>query len=313
MPEGPDRTRVELEHRGLDATATDGRDARAASTRRAAGPGSWSCSRRRSRLTRDAGAVAWGARSGGRGHRRLEQRPGRVAGPHQRRRRTGRRRRTPAAGRGRSRPPRARSRTRAARPSRPCARSSASRMSDGNGIIATTSSIGASISASITENSPSVNSSPGRGPAQLLAGALAEAGAHQRGHGQLGRLAVDARQHGQRRPAPQVLHAEERERLADRADLEAQPEEGRVDVAQQAEAQPDVATDQALELMRAARWGPGARPRPRASTRGWRRSRGCGAARGGRRRSPGTGRSRARRSRRAPRASRPSRPGASSP
>ena len=63
-----------------------------------------------------------------------------------------------------------------------------------------------------------------------------------------GGLAVDARQHRERGPAAEVVDAEQRQGLADRADLEPEPEERRVDVAQQAEAERHVAADLALEL-----------------------------------------------------------------
>ena len=89
----------------------------------------------------------------------------------------------------------------------------------------------------------------GAGDPERLAGELAEAGADQRGDGQLRRLVVDAREHAERRPALDVLEAEQRERLADRPDVAAQAEERRVDVAKQPEAERDVVGDQLLDLL----------------------------------------------------------------
>ena len=87
------------------------------------------------------------------------------------------------------------------------------------------------------------------GDPERLAGELAEAGADERGDGELRRLVVDAREHAERRPALDVLEAEQRERLTDRPDVTAQAEERRVDVAKQPEAERDVVDDQLLDLL----------------------------------------------------------------
>ena len=100
----------------------------------------------------------------------------------------------------------------------------------------------------MTENNPSVNSSPGRRDDELLARQLAEARADEGGDGQLGRLVVDAGQRGQCGPATEVLDPEQGERLTDGADLAAQAEEGGVDVAQQTQAERDIAGDQRLDV-----------------------------------------------------------------
>ena len=82
----------------------------------------------------------------------------------------------------------------------------------------------------------------------LAAGQLAEPGADQRREGQFRGLIVNAGQRAQRGPAPHVLQPEQGERLPDRPNIAAQAEVGRVDVAQEAEAERHVARHQLLDL-----------------------------------------------------------------
>ena len=76
---------------------------------------------------------------------------------------------------------------------------------------------------------------------------LAQARAHQSGHQQLVRLAVAAGQHEQHRPAPDRAPAEQRERVADRADPAARSDVGGVGQPQELVREPRVVADHLLE------------------------------------------------------------------
>jgi hypothetical protein len=81
-----------------------------------------------------------------------------------------------------------------------------------------------------------------------LTGQLAEARTHERRLDQLARLLLDAREDAERGPPLHVVEPEQHQRSPDRVDLTAHPEEGGVDVAQQAVAESDVARHERLEL-----------------------------------------------------------------